>query len=358
MIYNLQLLRAVAALIVIFVHFDTIAARTHLPLPIGFGGGGVDLFFVVSGFVMIHTTDRRHVTPHGFFINRLVRVAPLYWLLTILLFVSATIVPGLFNRPPETIANLLKSLSFIPYYSDGAYCPIIFVGWTLNIEMAFYVIFALALFNPSRAARIGMVCAVLAVAAAIGVTKPTGVAGFYANPMVVEFAMGMLLAASPRWTVGIRPAVAAVVVILGAFLLVFGEAYFPDIRADIRRPLILGSGAWLIVWGAIALERAGITARQRFVQLLGGASYAMYLTHVIPIRLVGKMLGPMGPVGGIGVVAVTVALVIAVALVTHICVERPLSRLLRRDVGQPRPVTEVAEDAALAGALRKVAADR
>lgn len=338
----------------VVVHTDAILAGMHLRFPTVIGSGGVDLFFVVSGFVMIHTTDRRRVTPHDFFLNRLIRIAPLYWLLTIAMYAGTVVMPGLFGHAAEPIGNLLKSLAFIPYYRDGNYCPIIFLGWTLNIEMAFYAIFALALFIPSRAARIGTVCATLVAAAIFGMSRPTGVAGFYTNPIIVEFAMGMLLAASPRWTLGIRPAVAAGVTILGASLLLFGEPYI----SDIRRLFTTGLGAWLVVWGAIALERAGMAARQRIVQLVGGASYALYLTHIIPVRIVGRVVGPTGVPGGVIVMAMTILFVVAVAIGVHILVERPLSRLLRRDVGHPRPVTEVAEDAALAGALRKVAADR
>src|ERR1700730_5914930 len=135
MIFNIQSLRALAALSVAYFHTDFGGIR--------FGSFGVDVFFVISGFIMaqICQTDSSH-----FFLRRLVRIVPLYWALTLLIFGLAKFAPWLVYRAPADWADLARSLFFVPYQNkSGLVQPELFLGWTLNYEMFFYVNVALAL---------------------------------------------------------------------------------------------------------------------------------------------------------------------------------------------------------------------
>jgi exopolysaccharide production protein ExoZ len=115
-----------------------------------FGGGGVDIFFVISGFIMVYTTQSHHVGPFSFFVNRVVRIVPIYWLLTLAVFTLAVIAPHLLGATRAAPSELLKSLLFIPFAkSNGAVQPILFLGWTLNYEMFFYMLFALGPFSEN-----------------------------------------------------------------------------------------------------------------------------------------------------------------------------------------------------------------
>ena len=111
-----------------------------------FGAAGVDIFFVVSGFIMVVTTMKRDMAPGEFLLHRIARIVPVYWVVTILLFaiVMYGFKPvGIMRMQPDWLA---KSLLFIPFDRDGRVEPIISVGWTLNYEMFFYLLFALGLF--------------------------------------------------------------------------------------------------------------------------------------------------------------------------------------------------------------------
>src|SRR6185437_14170487 len=132
---NIQALRAIAALLVVFVHLAVpVAALGVAP----FGAGGVDLFFVISGFIMVYTTVGRPISGAEFLGRRIVRIVPLYWLLTLAVFGIALIAPTLLQFTTASWGQLLKSLFFIPFAkANGDVQPVLFLGWTLNYEMFF-----------------------------------------------------------------------------------------------------------------------------------------------------------------------------------------------------------------------------
>ena len=124
-VYSLQLLRFLAALSVILF---------HIPL-IKFPAIGVDIFFVVSGFVIAFVLNNN---KNQFLLKRLIRILPLYWILTIFIFILKLYFPFLFSFSEISYSDLIKSLLFIPIYSEienKIMYPIIMVGWTLNYEM-------------------------------------------------------------------------------------------------------------------------------------------------------------------------------------------------------------------------------
>jgi exopolysaccharide production protein ExoZ len=130
---SLQILRYIAATSVILVHIETIP---------NFGGFGVDIFFVLSGFVIALVVSSKQ-SPIQFAISRVSRIVPIYWLLTTLLLIMILLAPQLF--PESTIinsnaTNYLKSLFFVPYQDGLGIKPILAVGWSLNYEMLFYLL--------------------------------------------------------------------------------------------------------------------------------------------------------------------------------------------------------------------------
>jgi peptidoglycan/LPS O-acetylase OafA/YrhL len=336
LLLNIQALRGLAALLVVMVHLEPLARACGLPpRATAFGHSGVDVFFVVSGLIMVVTTWRRP-TAQAFLRNRLTRVAPLYWTVTLAVFGLALAAPGLLQATRADPVHLLQSLAFIAYVrDDGMMQPIISLGWTLNYEMAFYLVFALGLLAPGRLAGIGVSLALLLAAVAAGPLLAPGdrVLAFYTDPLILEFAAGMLLGVLAgaellpahrgwRW-----PAAAAGAAAL-AVMLVAGRIWPHTSRA-----LVFGAPATVLVAAALVAERAGLVLAQGWIQTLGAASYAIYLTHLFCTQLAAKIverLADAAPWLPWLMWPVALALVVVVGVQTHLRLELPLTRLARR----------------------------
>ncbi len=163
-----------------------------------FAGSGVDLFFVISGFIIVVTTSTRDVTPQKFFALRIIRVVPLYWLATLATITCAAYQHS-FRDLHYSPGEIAKSLLFVPYVSGDnprGVWPIVLNGWTLNYEMFFYALFALSLAAPRRL-RLPGVIVTLGLLVIVG-----RVFGPFANPsasvytsyLLLEFVAGMILA--------------------------------------------------------------------------------------------------------------------------------------------------------------------
>ncbi len=127
---SLELLRFVAALLVVLFHLPSI----------GIGEFGVDIFFVISGYVMMLSTA---TGSHQFLLKRLIRIVPLYWAATLAVFLIALLIPSLLNNTSANLVHLIKSLLFVPFDKNGTgHQPLLTIGWTLNFEMYFYLLFA------------------------------------------------------------------------------------------------------------------------------------------------------------------------------------------------------------------------
>jgi exopolysaccharide production protein ExoZ len=327
---NIQTLRALAALLVVFVHLDVfLRALGWQP----FGHGGVDLFFIISGFIMVHTTRSRPVTPAAFMANRFTRIAPIYWLITLFVYVVALAAPSLLQATSSDPQQLAKSLAFIPFQkANGLVQPMLFVGWTLNYEMFFYALFAVGLLLPRRAFGALAVGAFITLLVVFGrLTRPESVLGaFYTRPIILEFAAGMALAAlgsSVRVkTAPLRGALLALSA-LGLVCLAFVPLVFPDLS----RLITQGLPALLVAACAIVLHQSGVRVGGRWLLLLGDASYSLYLTHPFVTQAAqkaGKLIG-LTPALAAALIPVTLVLVCAVGIITHLSIERPLTRAVK-----------------------------
>lgn len=327
---NIQTLRALAALLVVFVHLDVFLRALGLQ---PFGHGGVDLFFIISGFIMVHTTRARPTTPAAFMANRFTRIAPIYWLLTLFVFAVALAAPSLLQATSSEPEQLAKSLAFIPFRkANGLVHPVLFVGWTLNYEMFFYALFAVGLLFPRRAVGAVAVGAFITALVVYGhFARPDSVLGaFYTRPIILEFAAGMALAA-------LAPAVRVSTPLSRALLLAVCAvglacaALVPLVFPDLSRLVTQGLPSAFVVASAIVLHQSGVRVGGRLLLLLGNASYAIYLTHPFvtqALQKAGKVVG-LSPALAAALIPVTLLLVCAVGVVTHLWVERPLTRLVK-----------------------------
>lgn len=330
---SVQILRAIAALAVVAFHFAQSLAIDFKLIPMDsftMGADGVDIFFVISGFIMAYTTAREDQrSPGEFAWKRLVRIVPLYWVLTLAVFAMGIVAPTLLNSGGATWEELGKSLAFIPYErTDGRVQPVLFLGWTLNYEMFFYAVFTLALLLAPRW-RLQVVVGVMAVMAAIGYAYPgdLGVLGrFYTNGIILEFVWGCLLfVAWNRWPPRLRAV--APIWILGTALLLLQNFWNVPLPREIEK----GLPVLMIVAGVLALTvRDG--AIPRLFRAIGDASYSLYLGHPYAIGLFVKLSVALlgGTVlGALVAGTLTLAVSVAAALLSFHLLERPSNTLLR-----------------------------
>lgn len=240
-----------------------------------------------------------------FFRRRLLRIAPIYWVATLLLFAS-----GISDRGDG--AQLLPSLLLMPTQVEGAdrlVSPTLEVGWTLCIEMAFYLLFALAMALPRRTAVVGTACGLILAGLLAPAFSGNPWSNFYLTPLVLEFGAGMLLAWSglkaPWW---LCPA---------GFLMMATSGL-----ASESHLLIASIPAVAIVAGARGMDHWLRPVRS--VVLLGDASYAIYLFHLhalmlLAVPLVGR------PAPALAILPVGFSLAIALGILMHLRVENPLA---------------------------------
>lgn len=315
---SVQYLRAAAALVVVVAH-------TGWTNPL-WGQAGVDVFFLISGFIMVHVSQRE-TTPGAFMLARALRIVPLYWLVT--LFIAAT-------GPGVPWDHLILSLAFLPHISpEGMIWPVILHGWTLLFEVYFYVAFALALVLPARL-RLLTLTAVLGALSIVGAMsgRKDAVAQVYLAPVLLEFLAGAWLhrAWQRGWLANRWLCSSFLLVSVGAFIT--GR----NIDPDGWRVVMWGIPSLLLLAGALGLERH--LPRFGPALLLGNASYALYLVHRIPLPfLTGFLKSLPGPIALAGVLAGSAAIGIAV----HLFLELPVTAQLKRSLtGRVPPAHEAA----------------
>ncbi len=317
---TIQYLRALAALAVTLYH-----ALQWADGGFEIGRAGVDVFFVISGVIMWRVTTGRRMSPAAFLARRATRVAPLYWLMTLLVFVIALVWRGFLPEVIPEARHLALSLAFIPHDDPiGRPFPLLPPGWTLIYEAGFYTLFALALFLPPGWRATGVTAGLAGVVATgFGLGDPAYQLG--ANPMLLQFAAGVWLGVA--MDARVLPGRA-----WGVALLVLGLATFAILQItgfidELWRPLIWGAPATLLVLGGLCVEARGGAPRWRWPLALGDASYALYLVHLPATALIAHTLGWRRPWL---FVAVSTGFSVACALACHAWIETPLTALIRR----------------------------
>ncbi len=342
---HLQILRAIAASLVVVDHafvllhnagFDC-GQYNHAGYLVGHCG--VAAFFVLSGLIMVRQAANlfgRPMSPLLFAWRRVTRIVPMYWIATMLWVI-------LFwkNEDPHPKRQILYSLLFIPNYFAGhtRLFPILQLGWTLNYEMFFYLLFTSALFFR-RKLGISMLLAVLAILVAIGYAhtfpddrNPLSLLSFYTNPFLLLFALGILIGVAEARLPEISwPVSPALLLLLPALAFIA----FPRSLGsyDLYTLLSVISTAIVLLCARVKHNSSGVMGRT--LVLLGDSSYSIYLFHPMIIPLViGIALRIWGshPRTAASAMMLVLAILVfanAAGLLIHVVVERPLIRAFRR----------------------------
>lgn len=276
MINNIQALRAFAAInVVVFHTIETSASYSqstsilgHLK---GWGANGVDIFFVISGFVMLHSQLLRRRSPREFIKNRIIRIVPTYWLITAFFLPLFIFFPSIFREMVVTPIWVLSSLFFSSSIITGKQ-PIVHVGWTLEWEMLFYLIFSAGLLLRSWTTQIACI--------SISLTALSILTGEW---IVLEFLLGMF-AAHIHSSRNFPTKQGTTMLCFGALLLL---ASITPTVADLglNRTVTWGVPSFFIVLGAIYSNQI----EHRMLSYIGDASYAIYLVQTLTIPAFYKL---------------------------------------------------------------------
>jgi exopolysaccharide production protein ExoZ len=347
---SVQLLRFVAALMVVLAHTtEAMAQRISAFKGLEFwapGAAGVDIFFVISGFVM--TVSSRAASPDAatnranawdFAKRRLIRVVPLYWFYTVLKIVMVLALPALALRTRLEPDHILASFFFVPYTSPwGIVQPVLPVGWTLNFEMLFYALFAIAIaLNFQRLLFCCAAFGVLYIAAHL--TADVTVLNFYGQSIIFEFCIGMLVARIYHYR--LPPLLALLLVALGA-VLIFGFTFVESVDRIFKQ----GLGAGLLVLGVIHLEQLGWikTALQK-LSILGDISYSSYLCHSFLVPVSVAVLGRLGVLNAPLIIVLTALVVIAGSIASFFWLEKPMTEFLKKKLFKKKHRDHLADTA-------------
>lgn len=282
-IRNIQTLRGIAALVVVFAH--TVGTAAHYQFTAealqkfnAWGASGVDIFFVISGFIMFYITQKNPQTPYQFLRARFIRIIPLYWVLTTLVIALMVALPQIFKTTDMPPSQIIASFFFLSQITHNNAFPLIGAGWSLEYEMLFYIIFAGCLFckNKYGAALIASICLLLVA---------------YYTPysfIVIELILGMTIGViyihkklPISWGVGFF----IIGILLHSANLIFDINFNLDSRI-----IYFGTPACLFVLGCLYMPQI----KNQLCRLLGDASYSIYLIQFFTIPFFYKAMSHLG----------------------------------------------------------------
>ncbi|MGV7210600.1 acyltransferase family protein [Oxalobacteraceae bacterium A2-2] len=332
--YGVQILRFIAATLVVIDHFVGNILQNwknsesyYEPY---FGAVGVMVFFAISGFVMVksqYNTFGSIGSAGDFFIRRLIRILPLYAIATTLQYINK-----INGGPDFRFLNFLKSIFFIPFQmSGGQYRPILGQGWTLNLEMFFYLVFAASLCLPRIKGLLLSVLTFLILAlCSFHAEKLNVIFRFYASTILLFFVCGMLVALLP--VNALRPkksgmSTLGVAVIIIIFMTSISHSFDYQVWLCIMLPLVC-----VVLYLALAYQPVSQGWWVRIMSKLGDASYSTYLFHTFVLGGM-KILSNSVTEGQYGnLVALTLLCCVAanlLGLVVYRFIEMPLTNTVK-----------------------------
>lgn len=347
---SLQALRAIAALLVVLFHCSQIwrelVGTDGFTGPWDRGWAGVDLFFVISGFVMVWVAGDRAAgirTSARFLWDRVTRVYPLWWVFCSLMALYFMLAYGQPASPATQSADqawgmFARSMLLWP---QGE-MPVLGVGWTLIYEMAFYGLFALLLLVPAKWRPVGLTAWGAILLYHWNVTPADSALSFswtgtLADQLCLEFLIGAAVAYFLKTvripsSVGLAITVMGVAIFIGAMMFASG---FDNATMTRNRVLTFGLPSGLILLGIISWEISGRGRIVGWLRRIGDASYTLYLSHFLVLLVLERVFERLGLFTDASVLSMVGFMVVGVlasvigSLILYRVIERPLLRLTR-----------------------------
>ena len=313
MLLTIQYLRAISVLMVLWGHIVG-----------GFGAQGVDIFFVISGFIMMHIMHQRSQNYLEFFFARFFRIAPLYYLATALIILTG-------NAYEPTFWHIIQSFSLLKIYWHK---PVLDVGWSLEYEFCFYLLCSISiLFLKNQKSRfIFLSTALISLFVVIDLLIFNDkIYGHF-----LEFLLGMMcfFLRKRKFFNHLNPWACIGGIISGFCALIFVEIYFYNPLTFLR---FIGYGipSFVIVLFALSLENSVSVKEIKFLKIIGDASYAIYIFHILALFPFVTSAGPFSDLTKMYIqdqplltYGFLFLISIGLGVVVHFYVEKPIRRVL------------------------------
>ena len=330
LIPEVQILRGIAVLLVLAGHVQSVGAQHFEDPLLGLfaraGFAGVDVFFVISGYI-IHTLFSGGRIDLRFFLDRANRIFPLYWLYTLIL-VGGMIAMGAVVMEPENSPGFWVSFFLLPQWDP----PILPVGWTLTHELYFYLVYGLWLGLPRRlkpwAAGVWAAASLLVGGAHSGFTPESRIVFSLFN---LQFLAGALLAQYEFKLARIRLIFPVLILGCGGAALILIGLYSEAVVTDPRPRVALFGPLAVGIVGTMLTYGHGL--RSTWLERIGDWSYSLYLSHLLVLTTVGLVISRMvddGLLGAVGYYVLGLAACLIWAAISFYWAERPLLRLGKR----------------------------
>ncbi len=272
LILSIQYLRAIAAMMVVFFHI--LAKLESSSLHDNFfyvGAAGVDLFFVISGYIMVYITEKKETSPSYFILSRFERIYPIYLLFTLIALCIYIINPSLINSSGET--SIVMSFFYIPLENK---LMLVQVGWTLIYEMFFYVLFFISMIINYKN-RITICILIIIAFNIIFYNSKNYQLNFLSNQIIIEFALGML----SYFIVKVikNKYISLFFIFFGISFLIINNKYNVDRLVDYGIPMLS------LFLGVVSIDVNKKNSNYNFkvLKLIGDSSYSIYLIHLFTI---------------------------------------------------------------------------
>lgn len=330
MLFTIQFLRGIAAVMVVMTHVAHKGNQygTSSLNWFNIGGSGVDLFFIISGFIMCYTTHNKKITPANFIKNRISRIIPLYWALSFLALLVFIIAPNLVNSSGgET--GIIESFFLIP----SGVKFLIQNGWTLSFEFYFYIIFSAFIFltNKPTIRYIGISSIILTLAMTGVICAPTNsFATFLTNQLLLEFSLGIIGFYCIK-NFKFNGAYSILLITTGLLLLIY-KNFHGSHDFIFERVITIGLPMFFVFVGLVSLEsffaeKKGVV--KSAFEYIGDISYSTYLVHPFALSALALLLKKMNLVNEfIFPVILISGAIISGSLVYH-WFEMPVAKLIK-----------------------------
>lgn len=339
---SLQVLRGFAAFLIVLFHaihdvngLYELEKGAFFPNPTALIYG-IDLFFVISGFIMVYTAyGKTGVTEaKSFLLRRIIRVVPLYWFFTFILLFAFMVMPLIIDNLSFSPEEFIKSLLFIPYRdSVGGFYPFLKIGWTLNYEMYFYAVFGLSMLLPARFFMPILSLFFLITIVAKQHVLPEGVIReFYGHLIILNFLVGSWIgyAYKKGWRLPSKTVFLGFAIVLISFV---WSLYAQELQEKIGVKFPRRELAWLSVALLVLPMGVGNIKFPKWSIFIGDSSYSLYLAHSFAIGALIAIIGVLGIASILSpwlVFVLCIVVAIIAGSLSYLLIEKPLLSASKR----------------------------